>query len=126
MCRERSGPYPEILPETHEELSALYNLKLEAKEYLEAPGVTVSEPPSRQQWIEDYTSDSWDLWRLWGVKPLSLTVTSARTRTSGTCMASTSMPGRHRPGARLCFSYWAVISRLDGLVWLACGRVRVE
>lgn len=61
-CRERSGPEPEIVPATRQELSALYDLKLEAKKCLEARGVTVSEPPSRQQWIEDYTSDSWDLW----------------------------------------------------------------
>lgn len=52
-CRRKVGPFPEIVPTTREELSALYDLNLEAKECLEARGVTVSDPPSREQWIED-------------------------------------------------------------------------
>lgn len=55
-CSRRSGPEPEIVPYTPKELSALYDLNLEAKKCLEARGATVREPPSREKWIEDFHS----------------------------------------------------------------------
>jgi len=55
-CLRRRGPEPEIVPYTREELSALYDLNLEAKKCLEARGATVREPPPREKWIEDFDS----------------------------------------------------------------------
>lgn len=49
-CR---GPEPQIPPITREEYSALYDLNLQAKACLEARGLEISEPPSREKWIED-------------------------------------------------------------------------
>lgn len=54
-CLEQR-PEVEPAPTTREEISALYDLNLKAKKCLEARGVTVSEPPSREQWIEDFKS----------------------------------------------------------------------
>lgn len=51
MCIDRVGD-PPIAPVTPEEASGMYDLTLELAACLEAHGVTVADPPSREQWVE--------------------------------------------------------------------------
>lgn len=53
-CGDAVGPYPTPAPITPDEASALYDANLEAKQCLESQGVVVSEPPSRETFIEAY------------------------------------------------------------------------
>lgn len=53
LCQERAGPFPKPAPITRAEYSALYDLNLAAKRCLEAQGVAVSDPPSREKYVED-------------------------------------------------------------------------
>lgn len=52
QCQEQTGPYPTPAPITAEEASGLYDLNLEAVQCLERQGVSVPEPPSRDQYID--------------------------------------------------------------------------
>lgn len=55
-CNERIGT-PQIAPPSPEEASQLYDLTLEMAACLEARGVEVSEPPSREAWVETTLAD---------------------------------------------------------------------
>lgn len=61
-CTQQTGGYPQIIPTTREELSGLYDLHIKTKECLEAQGVTVREPPSREKWIEDSLNNPQGPW----------------------------------------------------------------
>lgn len=57
-CFDAAGDPPPISPPTRTELAALYDLNISAKECLEGEGANVSEPPSREVWIESYLDES--------------------------------------------------------------------
>jgi hypothetical protein len=62
LLEECSKPFPDVAPITRQEYSALYELNIEVKECLEARGVTVSEPPSREKWIDDSVNNPEGPW----------------------------------------------------------------
>lgn len=51
-CNERAGPEVTYAPITPEEASHQYDLELAAKACLEEQGLAVSEPPSREEYID--------------------------------------------------------------------------
>lgn len=53
-CRKKLGPEPTPAPITAGEASWLYDANLAAKKCLEAHGVEVSDPPSREVYVQDY------------------------------------------------------------------------
>jgi hypothetical protein len=62
ICTKRIGGYPQVIPETRAELAGLYGLHIETMKCLEAQGVTVRQPPSREKWIEDSVSNPEGPW----------------------------------------------------------------
>lgn len=51
-CTEEAGPEPTPAPLTAEEASELYDLELATKACLEAHGQVVTEPPSREEYVQ--------------------------------------------------------------------------
>lgn len=58
-CLEEVGEPPEAPPLTDQFLRGWYLLLLEQAECLRAEGYAVSEPPSMQEYVENYSGESW-------------------------------------------------------------------
>ena len=79
-CLTTVGPEPTAPPVTEELLVGLYVLYLQQADCLRDAGHAVSTPPSRREWVENYSGESWnplldvanaggDLWEAMDVCP---------------------------------------------------------
>ncbi len=59
-CVEELGSPPESPPLTDAFLRGLYELFLVQADCLRAHGYVISEPPSAQEWVENYSGESWN------------------------------------------------------------------
>lgn len=55
-CRAAVGPPPDPEPLSRDHVSALYDKTVDTKRCLERLGYSITEPPSREAWIESYDS----------------------------------------------------------------------
>jgi hypothetical protein len=69
QCMDAECPECSESPST-EALTKLYRLNVEAKKCLEGEGLTISEPPSEQKFIDDYGTDA--TWLPWAEVGASL------------------------------------------------------
>lgn len=60
QCLETVGPAPSAPPATEALLVGLYTLYVDQAECLREAGYVVSKPPSRREWVENYSGDSWN------------------------------------------------------------------
>ncbi|MBX3104448.1 MAG: hypothetical protein IT191_01190 [Microbacteriaceae bacterium] len=58
-CLEAVGPAPYPPPLTNNFLIGLYELLVKEGDCLRAHGYNISQPPSRQQFVENYGAESW-------------------------------------------------------------------
>lgn len=59
-CVDEVGSPPKPPPLTPELLRGQYALLVREAECLRRQGYTISEPPSRDEWVENYSFESWD------------------------------------------------------------------
>ena len=59
-CIDRVGSPPEPPPLNDEFLAGMFELFVEQADCLRAAGYVISEPPSREEWVENYDGYSWN------------------------------------------------------------------
>lgn len=59
-CVEEVGHPPDVPAPTDAFMKGLYELLVDQAECLRAHGYTISEPPSRDEWVENYDGYSWN------------------------------------------------------------------
>ncbi len=59
-CVDKVGPPPDVPPATPAFMKGLYELYLKQADFLRQHGYTISAPPSRDDWVENYSGTSWN------------------------------------------------------------------
>ncbi len=59
-CVDEVGERPKPPPATAELLQGLYVLYLEEAQCLREQGYDISQPPSQDEWVENYSGESWN------------------------------------------------------------------